>query len=150
MSSHRMCPGYFTKTEFTRCRYSTVNNLVQSLQEYNAKEMYLHLKSCLVSFESIENVPWSSVLSGDTMPFSKCAGQSSVFETLMFRICHFQNLLAKNCSLCKREAYPSHFCRFQNLAASCERSVRGEKSVATISVIEALAENCFIFLTPNI
>ena len=53
------------------------------------------------------------------MPFSKRAGKSSVFK-----IYRFQNLPAKNVPFsCEREAYPSHFHRFQNVPASCEQSL---------------------------
>ena len=53
------------------------------------------------------------------MLFQIYAGYGSVFK-----IYRFQNLPAKNVPFsCEREAYPSNFHHFQNVPASCERSL---------------------------
>ena len=101
---------------FTRCRndLKTVGNLLvkSSLQDFDAKELYLNPKNrCLVP-KAPEKALFSSFLSVFTMLFLKCADKSSVFK-----IYRFQNLPAKNVPFsCEQEAYPSNFSPFSKCA----------------------------------
>ena len=55
----------------------TVGNLTvkHSLQDFDAKEMYLHSKNQSVSFQkALKNFLFDHFLSAHTMPFLKCAG----------------------------------------------------------------------------
>ena len=50
--------------------------------------------------------------------------QISTDKASVFKIYRFRNLPAKNVPFsCEQEAYPTHFHRFQNVPASCERSL---------------------------
>ena len=96
---------------FTRCRKNlkTVRDLTvrNSLQDFDAKEAYLHSKSRSISFQ-------------------KCL---KMFGFIIFRWlhdavskmcrleCRFQNLPAKNVPFsCEQEAYPSNFSPFSKCA----------------------------------
>ena len=90
-------------------RNLTVKN---SLQDFDAKEIYLHSKNRSVMFQKHRKMLSSSFSSFHTMLFPKCTGYSSVFK-----IYRFQNLPAKNVPFsCEREAYPSHFSPFSECA----------------------------------
>ena len=83
-----------------------------SLQDFDAKEVYLHPNNRSVSFQKRLKMLFLSFLSVYAMPFPKCAGQSSVFK-----IYRFQNLPAKNVPFsCEREACPSNFSPFSKCA----------------------------------
>ena len=80
-----------------------------SLQDFDAKEVYLYPKNRPASFQKRLKMFYFSSFSGVyTMPFPKYAGLSS-----SFKIYRFRNLPAKNVPFsCEREAYPSHFSPF--------------------------------------
>ena len=91
-----------------------------SLQDFDAKEVYLHHKNRSVSFQKrVKNVLFSSFSSVYTMPFPKCAGYSFVFK-----IYRFQNRLVKMCRF-RVNGRPIRqiFHRFQYVPALCERSL---------------------------
>ena len=106
---------------------STVKNSVPSLQEFDAKEMYLHLKNRLTSFQSVIKCPVlvNSEYSQNSfqnvpvrVPFSKC----TVFKIGRQKLyCFHVN------------GRPIHhiFHLFQNVTASCERSLIVEISNLT-------------------
>ena len=81
--------------------YNFVANLtvtLQSLQELDAKEAYMHLKNQKAS----KNVLLSSFWSVHTMQFSKYASSSSIFKIYLF-----QNLPTEYVLFSRvREAYP--------------------------------------------
>ena len=83
-----------------------------SLQDFDAIEMYLHSKNRSVTFKKHRKSSVSSFSSVHTMLFPKCTGYSSASK-----IYRFQNLPAKNVPFsCEREAYPSHFSSFLKCA----------------------------------
>ena len=53
------------------------------------------------------------------MPFQNVLVKVPFSNFIVFKICR-KNLPF----LCEQEAYPSHFHRFQNVPASCERTMR--------------------------
>ena len=78
-----------------------------------------------------KNVQFSSFSSVHTVPSPKCADWSSVFK-----IYRFQILPAKKVPFsCEWEAYPSAFHRFQNVLASCERSLKYQICIAGCTYI---------------
>ena len=113
------------KTAFTRCRNNlkTVGNstVKNSLQDFDVKEIYLYPKNRSVSFQKrlkmfcfhnfkvftrcrFQNVPVR-------VPFSK----STVFKICRQKMCRFR---------VNGRPIRRIFHRFQNLPASCERSLR--------------------------
>ena len=109
---------------FTRCRNNlkTVGNLPvkSSLQDFDAKEVCLNPKNRSVSF----NKRLKMFYLHHFKVFTRCRFQNVPIRNSVFKIYHFQNLQARNVPfLCEQEAYPSHFCRFQNVPASSERSL---------------------------
>ena len=104
--------------ELTRCRNNlktvgnmTVKTLCKTLMPRKCIYILRIDHSLPKAQKNVLFTPFSSI---HTMPFPKCAGESSVFK-----IYRFQNLPAKNVPFSReREAYPSHFSPFQNLPAS--------------------------------
>ena len=84
-----------------------------SLQDFDAKEVYLHPNNRPVSFQKhLKMFHFSSCSGVYRMSFPKCAGYSSIFK-----IYRFQNLPAKIVPFsCERKAYPLHFSPFSNYA----------------------------------
>ena len=138
---------------FKRCRNNlkTVGNLAvrKSLQDFDAIERYLHPKCRSVLFQKrrklcyfhhfqvftrcrFQTVPVRVQFSKFTV-FKMCRQKMCRFQVngrpirhifTVFKIYRFQNVSAKNVPFSsEREAYPSHFHRFQNVPASCERSL---------------------------
>ena len=101
---------------FTRCRNNLkmIRNLTvkNSLQDFGAKEMYLHSKHRSVAFKIIELCSFFIIFECSHNAFSK-------MYRLLFR---FQNLpfsksAGKNVPFsCEQEAYPSHFLPFSKCA----------------------------------
>ena len=91
-----------------------------SLQDFDATEVYVHPKNRSVSFQKRLKM--------------FCFHNFQVFTRCRFHMCRlefrFQNLpfsksAAKKVPFsCEQEAYPSNFHRFHNVSASCERSLR--------------------------
>ena len=102
---------------FTRCRNNskTVRNLPvkSSLQDFDAKEMYLNPKDRSVSFQKrMRMFSFHHFQLFTRYHFQKYADWSSVFK-----IYRFQNLPAKNVPFsCEQEAYPSNFSPFSKCA----------------------------------
>ena len=86
-----------------------------SLQEVDAKETCLHPKNWSVSFQKRQRMFSFHYF----RVFIRCVLVRVPFS----EIYGFQNL-PENVSLsCDREAYPSHYHRFQKMPTSCERSL---------------------------
>ena len=115
---------------FTRCRNNlkTVRNLPvkSSLQDFDAKEMYLHPKNGPVSFQKCLKMFCFHHVQVFTrccfqnvsvrVPFSK----STVFKICRQKMCRFR---------VNRRPIRRIFHRFQNVPASCERSLNFQSKV---------------------
>ena len=99
---------------FTRCwnNLRMIGNLTvkNSLQDFDAKEMYLHTKNRSVTFQKSRKM----FCFYHFRVFTRCC-----FQNVIYR---FQNLLKKMCRFRVNERPIRHiFHRFQNVPASCER-----------------------------
>ena len=98
--------------------YLTIKN---SLQNFDAKDMYLHhKKSVSLVPEALKNVPFSRLSGARTMPFQNVSVTISHSKSTVFKICR-----QKMCRFHVNGRPIRHiFHRFQNMSASCERSLR--------------------------
>ena len=129
---------FSSKTAFTRCRhiFKTVKNATAAKFELASTRCRHNLKT--VGKLIVKTRSWTFMLKKSTYTLridhsrSKSVEKWSVYDAVsnlyrlgsVFKIYRFRNLPAKNVPFsCEREAYPSHFHRFQNLPASCERSL---------------------------
>ena len=110
------------KSELAFTRYwqnlNTVGNLMveNSLQDFDANEMYLHPKNRLVLFKSVEKCSAFIILIFHTMPFQIVPvrvpfSKSPIFKIWRQKMCHFH---------VNRRPFRHIFHCFQNLLASCE------------------------------
>ena len=126
---------------FTRCRNNLkmIRNLTvkNSLQDFDAKEMYLHSKNrsvafhkhrkmfCFHHFRVLARCCFQNVLV--IVPFSK----STVFKICRQKMCRFR---------VNGRPIRHTFHRFQNLPASCERCLRLEETFNHVLVASFMAQ----------
>ena len=114
-----------------RMRFDSKKN---SLQDFDAKEMYLYPKNRPVSFQKRRQM----FCFHHFRVFTRCCFQNLSVKVpfskhTIFEICRPKNVPFS----CEREAYPSHYHRFQKVPGSCECS-----HVHSVNVIECRRREC--------